>query len=166
MTLLLDLNQSGSLWGTQPVWLESGFTLPVGLLGRRVTIPRGGCGMSRLIRNSFCKRVTSTRSTAWRSSVTDHWLPPGRSVYLFLFCFCFVFVFCFQFIYSNFFPRSGLDAYIRIWDLRSGRSICVLEGHVKQIHALDFSPNGYGRGKEKKKLVFFIMGLFVVAGTL
>ena len=31
----------------------------------------------------------------------------------------------------------------RIWDLRIGRSILVLEGHVKGILAVDFSPNGY-----------------------
>lgn len=30
-----------------------------------------------------------------------------------------------------------------MWDLRTGRSILVLEGHVKGILALDFSPNGY-----------------------
>ena len=31
----------------------------------------------------------------------------------------------------------------RIWDLRIGRSILVLEGHVKGILAVDFSANGY-----------------------
>ncbi len=35
-------------------------------------------------------------------------------------------------------PSAG-----RIWDLRIGRSILVLEGHVKGILAVDFSPNGY-----------------------
>jgi WD40 repeat protein len=29
-----------------------------------------------------------------------------------------------------------------VWDLRSGRSIMVLEGHVKMLLALDFSPCG------------------------
>lgn len=31
----------------------------------------------------------------------------------------------------------------RVWDLRTGRSIMLLEGHVKAILALDFAPNGY-----------------------
>jgi U4/U6 small nuclear ribonucleoprotein PRP4 len=31
----------------------------------------------------------------------------------------------------------------RVWDLRTGRSIMTLEGHVKSILALDFAPNGY-----------------------
>ncbi len=35
-------------------------------------------------------------------------------------------------------PASG-----RIWDLRSGHSILALEGHVKTILSIDFSPNGY-----------------------
>ena len=31
----------------------------------------------------------------------------------------------------------------RLWDLRSGHSIMVLESHVKGILSMDFSPNGY-----------------------
>jgi len=31
----------------------------------------------------------------------------------------------------------------RVWDCRTGRSVLTLEGHVKQILALDFSPNGF-----------------------
>jgi U4/U6 small nuclear ribonucleoprotein PRP4 len=31
----------------------------------------------------------------------------------------------------------------RLWDLRSGHSIMILEGHVKGILSIDFSPNGY-----------------------
>ncbi len=31
----------------------------------------------------------------------------------------------------------------RLWDLRSGNSIMVLEGHVRGILSMDFSPNGY-----------------------
>jgi WD40 repeat protein len=38
--------------------------------------------------------------------------------------------------------NSGLDAIGRVWDLRSGRTAMVLDGHVKDILAIDFSPNG------------------------
>lgn len=31
----------------------------------------------------------------------------------------------------------------RVWDCRTGRSVLTLEGHVKQILALDFSKNGF-----------------------
>ena len=37
----------------------------------------------------------------------------------------------------------GLDAIGRVWDLRSGRTAMVLDGHVKDILAIDFSPNGF-----------------------
>lgn len=40
-------------------------------------------------------------------------------------------------------PPSPLRPAGRVWDCRTGRSILTLEGHVKQILALDFSPNGY-----------------------
>ena len=36
----------------------------------------------------------------------------------------------------------GLDAHARVWDLRSGACVAILEGHVKQAIALDWSPNG------------------------
>lgn len=38
---------------------------------------------------------------------------------------------------------SGQDAYGRIWDLRTGRCIMFMEGHLKSILSIDFSPNGY-----------------------
>lgn len=31
----------------------------------------------------------------------------------------------------------------RVWDLRTGRSIMTLQGHVKGVMALSFSPNGF-----------------------
>merc|ERR1712159_216218 len=37
----------------------------------------------------------------------------------------------------------GLDAVGRVWDLRNGKSLSVLRGHVKQILSVDFSPNGH-----------------------
>ncbi len=37
----------------------------------------------------------------------------------------------------------GLDAIGRVWDLRTGKCIRTLRGHVKGILSSDFSPNGY-----------------------
>jgi WD40 repeat protein len=36
----------------------------------------------------------------------------------------------------------GLDAIGRVWDLRSGRTAMVLDGHVQGIYGIAFSPNG------------------------
>jgi U4/U6 small nuclear ribonucleoprotein PRP4 len=36
-----------------------------------------------------------------------------------------------------------MDALGRVWDLRIGRCIQTLEGHVKAVLAADWSPNGY-----------------------
>ena len=38
---------------------------------------------------------------------------------------------------------TGLDAYGRIWDLRTGRNVLTLEGHLKEIYSVTFSPNCY-----------------------
>jgi hypothetical protein len=43
---------------------------------------------------------------------------------------------------------SGMDAYGRVWDLRTGRCIMFLEGHLKPIISIDFSPNGFVKFKE------------------
>ena len=37
----------------------------------------------------------------------------------------------------------GLEAHGRIWDLRQGKCVQTLLGHVKQCLSVDFSPNGY-----------------------
>ena len=37
---------------------------------------------------------------------------------------------------------SGLDAIGRVWDLRTGRTAMVLDGHVQAIFSISFSPNG------------------------
>lgn len=37
----------------------------------------------------------------------------------------------------------GLDAIGRVWDLRTGRTAMVLDGHVQGIFSIAFSPNGY-----------------------
>lgn len=51
------------------------------------------------------------------------------------------------FLYSMFkymfFVSSGLDAFGRVWDLRTGRCVMFLEGHLGSIYGVDFSPNGY-----------------------
>ena len=39
--------------------------------------------------------------------------------------------------------HSGLDAIGRVWDLRTGRTAMVLDGHVEGILTMAFSPNGY-----------------------
>ena len=39
--------------------------------------------------------------------------------------------------------HSGLDAIGRVWDLRTGKTAMVLDGHVQGIFAIAFSPNGY-----------------------
>lgn len=36
-----------------------------------------------------------------------------------------------------------MDNIARVWDLRTGRSIMVLKGHVKHVLSLDWSPNGH-----------------------
>ena len=37
---------------------------------------------------------------------------------------------------------SGMDSCARIWDLRSGKCLMVLQGHLKNVLSVDFSPNG------------------------
>ena len=36
----------------------------------------------------------------------------------------------------------GMDGFGRVWDLRTGRCIMFMEGHLKAILGIDFSPNG------------------------
>ena len=38
---------------------------------------------------------------------------------------------------------SGLEGIVRVWDLRSGKNIHDLVGHVKQTLSVDISPNGF-----------------------
>ena len=37
---------------------------------------------------------------------------------------------------------AGLDAVVRLWDLRTGRAVQTFQGHVKQILGLDCHPHG------------------------
>lgn len=65
----------------------------------------------------------------------------------------------------SFRPIRGLDAFGRVWDLRTGRCIVFLEGHLREIYTLNFSPNGSAANhravkenqekKEKKTLTNF-----------
>lgn len=50
--------------------------------------------------------------------------------------------FSFPYRTSNHSRRRGLDAIGRVWDLRTGRTAMVLDGHVQAIYGIDFSPNG------------------------
>ncbi len=36
-----------------------------------------------------------------------------------------------------------MDSFGRVWDLRTGRCIMFLEGHLKGILGVDISPQGY-----------------------
>ena len=47
------------------------------------------------------------------------------------------------FVLSNHLIYRGQDAYGRVWDLRTGRCIMFMEGHLKTILSVDFNPNGY-----------------------
>lgn len=37
----------------------------------------------------------------------------------------------------------GMDSFARVWDLRTGRCIMFMEGHLKGVLGIDISPNGY-----------------------
>lgn len=37
---------------------------------------------------------------------------------------------------------SGFDAIGRVWDVRTGRTAMILDGHIREILSLDFAPNG------------------------
>lgn len=37
----------------------------------------------------------------------------------------------------------ALQSAGRVWDMRTGRSIMALQGHVQGILTMDFSPDGY-----------------------
>jgi hypothetical protein len=43
---------------------------------------------------------------------------------------------------ADIFVHRGLDAVGRVWDLRTGRTAMVLDGHVQGIFGIAFSPNG------------------------
>jgi U4/U6 small nuclear ribonucleoprotein PRP4 len=47
------------------------------------------------------------------------------------------------FLFNTIHSYRGQDAYGRVWDLRTGRCIMFMEGHLKTILSVDFNPNGY-----------------------
>ena len=55
---------------------------------------------------------------------------------------------------------SGLDARGLVWDLRTGQCIMPLDGHLKNVLAIDFAPNGYDN------VSFFWQCLYVVSFTV
>ena len=38
---------------------------------------------------------------------------------------------------------SALDGCARLWDLRTGKCILLMDGHLKGVLAVQFSSNGY-----------------------
>ena len=36
-----------------------------------------------------------------------------------------------------------MDGCGRLWDLRSGKCILLMDGHLSEVLGIDFSPNGY-----------------------
>ena len=38
---------------------------------------------------------------------------------------------------------TGMDSLGRVWDLRTGKCVMVLEGHVKDVLCVDWSPDGH-----------------------
>lgn len=38
---------------------------------------------------------------------------------------------------------GSYDSFGRVWDLRTGRCIMFMEGHLTSIYGVDFSPNGF-----------------------
>lgn len=104
-------------------------------LGLPVSTVPGGSGMSRRIPNSYFRRgilrrcmLSNFRMTALsrhlgrflnrHSAVRTLYTDPHSS-------------------------QSGLDGIGRVWDLRTGRTAMVLDGHAQAIFGLDFSPNGF-----------------------
>ena len=39
--------------------------------------------------------------------------------------------------------HSAMDGCGRLWDLRSGKCILLMDGHLSGVLGIDFSPNGY-----------------------
>lgn len=91
----------------------------------------GGCGMCRVHKNYFSKKAILKKSTPSSFNRTARWWHPGTLVHKF-----------YQVPVLIYALSSGLDAIGRVWDLRTGKTAMVLDGHVQTIFAIDFSPNG------------------------
>lgn len=60
-------------------------------------------------------------------------------------------------------PFSGLDSVGRVWDLRTGRSAMVLDGHVQALFAMSFSPNGFGCPSQFLKSLTYLFSSYQIA---
>lgn len=47
-------------------------------------------------------------------------------------------------------PTRGLDSFGRVWDLRTGRCVVFLEGHLKELYSVNFSPNGSANHRQER----------------
>lgn len=54
---------------------------------------------------------------------------------------------------------GGKDTHIRVWDLRSGKCVQVLEGHLMNVLSLDWSPNGYNLASGGEDNTVFVWDL-------
>lgn len=102
----------------------------------------GAYGIQNKQRKCFIKRVIVNQSIACHFNVMVQLLQLGTQVFLIIFT---SFLISFRiFILQCFILQflRGLDAFGRVWDLRTGRCIMFMEGHLKSIYSIDFSPNG------------------------
>jgi len=105
-----------------------------------VLIIRGDYGTWNRRKKSFIKKDTVNQSTVCRFSVTDQSLPLGTQIIII--DYVELLIENRVVIIHNFILFRGLDAFGRVWDLRTGRCIMFMEGHLKSIYSIDFSPNG------------------------
>lgn len=118
---------------------------------------RGVCGTWRFKRRSSIRKVTVKGSMISTSTLMDHWLPLGWytsassvSVLIVLIVLIFFFLLLSRSIITNqLCPIRGLDSFGRVWDLRTGRCVVFLEGHLKEIYSVNFSPNGSANHRQE-----------------
>lgn len=76
---------------------------------------------------------TAGRSSTSSSRSTARLLFRGGSIAsIARVCLCMLMFYCFR----------GLDAFGRVWDLRTGRCIMLLDGHQMAVHGVDWHKNG------------------------
>lgn len=72
----------------------------------------------------------------YSSRTMGHWLPQGKLA---------IVLWAVPHEMMQLYISRGLDGIGRVWDLRTGRTAMVLDGHAQGIFGIDFSPNGYVR---------------------